>query len=75
MESLKINMPQSCQITTFEILSNFLKVDNQCFLKNLGLQAFNDYYNRKLTNPMSQKYTEIHDEKSISNNRGGGQNA
>jgi len=30
---------------------------------------------RMLTNPMAQKYTKVQDEKSISDNRGGGQDA
>ncbi len=69
-----MNKPLLPIITFKDIVSDGKRVETAYF-RIFEIARKNILMKRMLTNPMSQKYTEIHNEKSISNNRGGGQNA
>lgn len=69
-----MNKPLLPIITFKDIVSDGKRVETAYF-RIFEIARKNILMKRMLTTPMSQKYTEIHNEKSISNNRGGGQNA
>lgn len=68
-----MNRPLLPIITFKDMVSDGKRVETAYF-RLFEIARKNILMKRMLTNPMSQKYTEIHNEKSISNNRGGSQN-
>ena len=69
-----MNKPLLQVITFKDMVSDGKRVETAYF-RIFEIARKNIMMKKMLTNPMSQKYTEIHNEKSISNNRGGSQNA
>lgn len=69
-----MNKPLLPIITFKDMVSDGKRVETAYF-RIFDIARKNILMKRMLTNPMSQKYTEIHDDKSISNNRGGSKNA
>lgn len=69
-----MNKPLLPIITFKDMVSDGKRVETAYF-RIFEIARKNILMKRMLTNPMSQKYTEIHDGKSISNNRGGSKNA
>jgi hypothetical protein len=69
-----MNKPLLPVITFKDMVSDGKRVETAYF-RIFEIARKNIMMKKMLTNPMSQKYTEIHNEKSISNNRGGSQNA
>ncbi|HII95873.1 MAG TPA: hypothetical protein HA367_09130 [Candidatus Methanofastidiosum sp.] len=68
-----MNKPLLPIITFKNMISDEKKVETAYF-RIFEIARKNILMKRMLTSPMSQTYTEIHNEKSISNNRGGSQN-
>lgn len=66
-----MNKPLLPIITFKDIVSDGKRVETAYF-RIFEIARKNILVKRMLTNPMSQKYTEIHNEKPVSDNRRGG---